>query len=126
MTVLDVCLSSFEANIDFRDDDKNNHSVGNSISGMGGEHVLLCLAHDLFEFVGIFIVFNTRVKLKECVYVCPRSSQSSCTPGEILMLSTHLTGHTMTNLFMNKYFKTLFNCGTMPYAFLYTYCFLKQ
>lgn len=91
---------------------KSNHSVGNSISGMRGEHVLLCLAHDLFEFVGIFIVFNTRVKLKECVYVCPRSSQSSCTPGEILMLSTHLTGHTMTNLFMNKYFKTLFNCGT--------------
>lgn len=86
----------------------------------------LCLAHDLFEFVGIFIVFNTRVKLKECVYVCPRSSQSSYTPGEISMLSTHLTGHTMTNLFMNKYFKTLSNCGSMPYAFDILIVFLNN
>lgn len=40
-------------------------------------------AHGLFEFDGIFIVFDTRVRLRKYVYLCPIITKFLATWGTI-------------------------------------------
>lgn len=68
--VLRVCLSTFEANIDFLGDDKTTHSKQPNERCELITCVAMLNAHGLFEFDGIFIMFDTRVSLKECFYLC--------------------------------------------------------